>query len=139
VLSNSVAAPRFSALLFGSLATIALVLAIAGIYGLVSYIVEMRTHEFGIRLALGAEANHIIKLVLKRGLLLGVAGSVIGLASAQAFSRLLSSLLFGITATDVITMISVCGLLLLVTLVACYIPAIRAGRITPIEAIRADR
>lgn len=139
VLSNSIAAPRFSALLFGSLATIALVLAIAGVYGLVSYIVEMRTHEFGIRLALGAEANHITKLVLKRGLLLGVAGSAIGLASAQAFSRLLSSLLFGITATDVMTMISVCGLLLLVTLVACYIPAIRAGRITPIEAIRADR
>ena len=139
VLSNSVAAPRFSALLFGSLAALALVLAIAGVYGLVSYIVEMRTHEFGIRLALGAEANHITKLVLKRGLLLGVAGSAIGLTSAQAFSRLLSSLLFGITATDVITMISVCGLLLLVMLVACYIPAVRAGRITPIEAIRADR
>ena len=138
VLSNSVAAPRFSALLFGSLAALALVLAIAGVYGLVSYIVEMRTHEFGIRLALGAEANHITKLVLKRGLLLGVAGSAIGLASAQAFSRLLSSLLFGITAADVITMISVCGLLLLVTLVACYIPAVRAGRITPIEAIRTD-
>jgi ABC-type antimicrobial peptide transport system permease subunit len=117
---------------------LALALAVAGIYGLISYIVEMRTHEFGIRMAVGAEINHITGLVLKRGLLLGAIGSVIGLVAAQVLSRLLSSLLFGITATDLLTMFSVCGLLLLVTLLACYVPAVRAGKITPIEAIRAD-
>ena len=139
VLASATAAPRFSALLFGFLAVLALVLAMAGVYGLVSYIVEMRTHEFGIRLALGAERNNITNLVLRRGLLLGVAGSAIGLVVAQSFSRLVTSLLFGITTTDGLTMTLVSLLLLGVTLLACYVPAVRAGRITPIEAIRVDQ
>lgn len=139
VISHSVAPPRFSALILGILASLALVLAMAGVYGLISYVVEKSTHEIGIRVALGAGVGNVVNLILQRGLMLGLAGLSIGMAGALLLARSVSSLLFGIKTTEPLTLAGTALLLLATTTLACWVPALRATRITPVEAIRYDQ
>ncbi len=135
-LSASVAQPRFYAVLVGLFAALALTLAAVGIYGLLSYTVSQRKREIGVRIALGAQPGDILTLVLRQGLLLTAIGIAVGLAGAFAVTRLLASLLFGVTTTDPATFVAVPVVLAGVALLACYLPARRAARVDPIEALR---
>ncbi|MGH9711694.1 MAG: ABC transporter permease [Candidatus Acidiferrales bacterium] len=136
LLSESVSPRRFSAVLLGIFAALALVLAAVGIYGVMSYIVSLRTNEIGIRMALGAQPRDILSLIVGRGTRLAAAGIALGLAGALALSRLLSSLLYGVRATDPATFAGVALLLAAVALLACYLPARRAMRVDPMVALR---
>jgi putative ABC transport system permease protein len=127
---------RYPAYLIGIFAGVALVLALVGIYGVISYMVSQRTHEIAIRMALGAQQADVLKLIFKHGLMLAGAGVLLGLLGAFALTRLLSGLLFGVTATDPLTYLSVSALLMLVALCACYIPARKATRVDPMVALR---
>jgi putative ABC transport system permease protein len=136
VLSESVAGPRFRTLLLAAFAGVALVLAGVGIYGVISYAVTQRTQEIGIRMALGARATDVLKLVVKGGMMLVLIGVAIGLAGAVALTRLLTSLLFGVTPTDAATFATVSAGLIVVALFACFIPARRATKVDPLVALR---
>jgi putative ABC transport system permease protein len=136
VLSNSMAPQRFSTWMLGIFAAIAMVLAATGIYGVMSYSVSQRTHEIGIRMALGASRGDVLKMVTGRGMVLTSIGVVIGLGAAFGVTQWMSSLLFGVTATDVVTFVSIPLILVIVALVACFIPARRATKIDPIQALR---
>jgi putative ABC transport system permease protein len=133
---DSVAGSRFRAVLFCIFAALALVLAMIGIYGVMTYAVSQRAHEIGIRVALGAQRKNILGTILREGAGLAVAGVAIGSASALALSRALAGLLFGVRATDPATFVAVAALLLAVALAACYIPARRAMRVDPMVALR---
>jgi putative ABC transport system permease protein len=135
-IDTSVAAPRFNTLLLGLFAGVALLLATTGIYGVMSYVVAQRTHEIGIRMALGARRWNVLKLVLRQGMGLVLIGVVLGLFGAFAVTRVMSSLLFGVTAKDPLTFGVVAVLLAMVAFVACYIPAWRATRVDPLVALR---
>jgi predicted permease len=136
IISKSLAAQQFSMIVLGAFAALALLLAGIGIYGVISYVVGQRTHEIGIRMALGAKRLHILQLILKRGSLLALAGVGLGLASALALTRLMASLLYGVGTTDPLTFGGVTMLLILVALAACYIPAQRATKVDPLVALR---
>jgi putative ABC transport system permease protein len=136
VIVESSSDTRFEALLLGIFAGLALVLAAVGIYGVMSYLVAQRAQELGIRMALGAQPRDVLRLVLGRGVMLTVAGLAIGLVAAFAITRLLSNLLFGVSATDPLTFFGVAILLGLVALAACWIPARRAMRVDPMTALR---
>ena len=136
--SRSVSERRFTMLLLGLFAALALVLAAVGIHGVLSYGVARRTHEIGVRMALGAQPARVVQLVLREGMILAVAGLAIGLAGALALSRLLASLLFGVGPTDPPTFVAVSLLLLAVALAASYIPARRATKVDPVVALRAQ-
>jgi putative ABC transport system permease protein len=136
VVSDSIAARRFSMLLLALFASGALALAAVGIYGVISYSVTQRTNEFGIRLALGAQSQDVLALVVRQSMLLIVIGTGIGLAASYAITRLLSSMLFGVSATDLPTFASVSLLLIGVALLASFIPARRATKVDPIVALR---
>jgi putative ABC transport system permease protein len=123
-------------LLFSLFSLVALIMSAAGIYGVMAYFVALRTREIGIRLALGAQRHDVLKLVLRTGMILAVTGLTLGLASAFALSRLMSTLLFEVAPTDPITFVTVAAFLILVALLACYIPARRAMKVDPLVALR---
>lgn len=125
-------------MLLALFALVALILASVGIYGVMAYSVAQRTNEMGIRMALGAQKSDVINLVLRQGLRLTLVGVVIGVAGSLALTRVLEAQLFGITATDLPTFLGVSTLLMLVALAACLIPAMRAMRVNPMEALRHD-
>jgi len=136
ILAANISRPRFSSLLLGAFAAAALLLAAVGIYGVISYLTEQRTREMGIRLALGADRRDILKMVLGTGLRLTLGGVAAGLAGALALGRLLSSLLYGVSASDPLTLAGVSVLLASVSLIAAYLPARRAVRVDPVVALR---
>lgn len=129
---------KFLARLLIVFALIAITLAAAGIFGLISYSTERATHDFGIRLALGAQSRHILWMVLKKGLVLAIAGLVFGLGAALWLTRLLATLLFGVAPTDALTFAAVGFLIVLIALLACYLPARRATRVDPLIALRSE-
>ena len=138
LLSDVVAEPRFHTMLLASFGAVALLLSAVGIYSVVSYVVTQRTHEFGIRMALGAQPRHLLMLVIGQGLRQVLLGVVIGLAAALALTRWLRSLLYGVSATDAPTFVAITLLLIGVALVACYLPARRATRVDPMIALRSE-
>ena len=136
ILSDAVSAPRAVTSLFSASAAVALVLGIVGIYGVISFFVGQRTREIGVRMALGARQLDVLKLVIREGLSLTLIGVAVGLAAAFALTRFLSSLLFGVSATDPLHFAAVAALFAIVALAACYIPARRAMRVDPLVALR---
>jgi putative ABC transport system permease protein len=136
IISDGLASQRFSMILMAIFAGLALIMASVGIYGVVSYVTSQRTHEMGIRMALGAERKSVVMMVVGQGLKLALIGVAVGLAGALVLSRFLSSLLYGVSATDPLTFIGVSIILIAVALVACYIPARRAAKVDPMVALR---
>jgi putative ABC transport system permease protein len=136
VIATSAAPRRLPTLLLSAFAGVAMFLAMLGIYGVTSYYVTQRTHEIGIRMALGAQMNQILRLVLKQGLVLVVFGIVAGAVGSWFATRLLSSLLYQVSATDSVTFMVIAVLLIIVALLACYIPARRATKVDPMVALR---
>jgi putative ABC transport system permease protein len=136
VLSNSVAAERYRSLLLGLFAAAALLLAAVGIYGVIAYSAAQRTRELGVRMALGAQSKDVLKLVIGQGLKLALAGVLLGVAGALALTRLVNSLLFGVSATDPLTFAAIALLITFVAALACLIPAWRATKIDPMVALR---
>ncbi|HEU5180084.1 MAG TPA: ABC transporter permease [Candidatus Polarisedimenticolia bacterium] len=137
-ISDSVASPRFRTLLLSILGGTGLLLAVIGVYGVISYSVVRRTREIGVRMALGAGPRNILRSVVGRGLLLTGAGLLLGMGGALALSRLLSGLLFGVTATDPRIYVLACVFFLAIALLACYFPARRAARVDPLVSLRCD-
>lgn len=135
-LTKSVASSRFVMLLLGSFSVLALGLAAVGLYGAMSYLVTQRTQELGLRMALGASRTDVFKLVVGKGMSLALIGIAIGLVASLALTRVMRSLLFEVTPTDVLTFVIVPVVLLTVTLLACYIPARRATNVDPLTALR---
>ncbi len=135
-LAESVAPRRFQMLLFGTFAALALVIATVGIYGVISYAVSQRTHELGIRMALGAQAGDVLRMVVWRGIRLALIGVALGLAAALALTRVMENLLFRVSATDPATFAFIALLLVGIVLIASYIPARRATKVDPLQALR---
>ncbi|MGH9880736.1 MAG: FtsX-like permease family protein, partial [Pyrinomonadaceae bacterium] len=134
--ADSVATPRFNTTLLGIFAAVALVLTIVGLYGVMSYSVAQRTNEIGIRMALGAQARDVLTLIVGQGIRLVLIGLLLGLAGAFALTRVISSLLFGVSTKDPFTFVAVAGVLAFVALLACYLPARRATKVDPLVALR---
>jgi putative ABC transport system permease protein len=132
------AAPKSQSMLLGIFGGLGFILALIGVYGVMSYIVSQQTREIGIRMALGAAPNSILRLVISRGLKLTLAGVAIGLGTSLALTRFISSLLFGISSTDPLTFAAVAISLTLVAVAACCIPARRAMTVDPMIALRHD-
>jgi putative ABC transport system permease protein len=138
LIADSIAAERFYALVLGIFASIAVVLAGAGIYGVLSYWVNQRTHEIGVRMALGATRKAVLKSVVGHGLTMTVVGIGLGLVGTWATGRVLSSILFGIGAADPLTLLGVTSILTVIALLACGVPALRASRVDPLVVLREE-
>jgi predicted permease len=136
VISDSTASRRFSAIVLGAFAAVALLLSGVGIYGVISYLIGQRTHEIGIRMALGAQQSKVLFQILGEGLKLALIGAAIGLGAAFGLTRLMTSLLYGVSPTDPLTFAAVAVLLVAVALAACYVPARRAAAVDPMIALR---
>ena len=137
-LSNSVAARRFQMQLLGAFAGLALVIAAVGIYGVISYAVSQRTHEIGVRIALGAQGREVLRMVIWRGMRLTLVGMTLGAAAALALTNVMKNLLFKVSATDPATFAVSALLLVGVALIASYIPARRATKVDPLIALRSE-
>jgi putative ABC transport system permease protein len=138
LIAESFAPRRFNLLLLGGFAALALLLAGVGLHGVIAYAVAQRTHEVGVRLALGASRANILRLVVGHGLVLALAGVALGAVGALVLGRFVAGMLFGVQATDPVTFVAVAVLLVAVALVACYRPARRAARVDPIVALRCE-
>ena len=136
IISDSLAARRFSMVLLGIFAALALTLSCVGIYGVLSYLAGQRTHEIGICMALGAQRSDVLRLILGHGAKMALIGVAVGVVASLALTRLMDKLLFGVSAYDPLTFIAVACLLILVALAASYIPARRAMRVDPTVALR---
>ncbi|MBO0863121.1 MAG: FtsX-like permease family protein, partial [Chloracidobacterium sp.] len=138
ILSNSIAGRRFQMLLLGVFAAVALVIAMVGIYGVISYAVSGRTREIGIRMALGAQARDALRMIIWQGMRLALLGVALGMVAALALTRLMSDLLFEVSATDPGTFALIALLLVSVAFIASYIPARRATKVDPLIALRSE-
>jgi putative ABC transport system permease protein len=138
VIAKSLAGRRLNLWLLGIFAGVALVLSAAGLYGVISYLVAQRTREIGVRIALGAQTKDVVGLVMRQGARLTVVGIALGLLGALFFTRVLESLIYGISSRDPLTFIAIAVLLAAVTLLATWIPAERAAHIDPLLAIRKE-
>jgi len=137
-MSGSMARQRFAMTMLGVFAAFAMVLAVVGIYGVMSHLVAQGAHDIGVRMALGAERGGILRMVLRQGAELTVAGVIAGLLGAVALTRVMASLLFGVSTTDLITFSVVPAILIATALLATYIPALRATRVDPTVALREE-
>jgi len=138
VIADTLWQPRFNLQLIGLFAGIALVLAAVGLYGVMSYTVAQRSHEVGLRMALGAQRGDVMKLIVGQGMKLAVIGVGVGLLASVALTRLMTTLLFGVAATDFGTFAALSVMLTFIALVACSIPALRATRVDPLVALHRD-
>lgn len=138
VVASSLDQRRFSLVIFGAFAVVALLLAATGVYGVISYAVTQRTHEIGIRIALGAQVMDVLRLVIGHGMRLVLIGVAVGLAGAYAVTRWMANMLYGISATDAVTFVVISFVLIVVALLACWVPARRATKIDPMIALRCE-
>jgi putative ABC transport system permease protein len=138
LVGGSLAAPRFTLLLLGTFAALAMLLSAIGVYGVVSYAVTQRSHEIGVRMALGAQVSDVLKLIVGRGMSLVLGGLGLGLIAAFALSRVMQSLLFGVSTTDVTIFALTSVLLAVVAFGASFVPARRAAKVDPIESLRCE-
>jgi putative ABC transport system permease protein len=138
LMAKSIAPRRFNLLLLGVFALVGLALAGVGLYGVVSYTVTQRTREIGVRMAMGAQTGDVLRLVIGEGMKLAFIGALLGLGGALALTRLLKTLLFGVSATDPLTFIVIAAALIIVALLACWIPARRAASVDPLVSLRAE-
>ena len=138
VIEESLGRPRLHAWLLGSFAVLGTLMAIAGIYGVIAYLVTLRTQEFGIRMALGADGGRVLRLVMSRGALLTTVGLALGIAGAALLTRVLQNALYGVAATDPLTFGTIAALLALAALAACLAPARRAALVNPASALRTE-
>jgi len=136
IVSRSISTQRLTMFLLSIFSALALILSAVGIYGVIAYLTGQRTHEIGVRVALGASSRDVLRMVLGEGMRIALIGVVIGLAAAFGLTRLITTLIYGVGTTDPITFASVAILLSGVALFACYIPARRAMRVDPIVALR---
>jgi len=135
-IAGSLSSRRFAMVLLDSFAVLALLMASLGLYGVISYLVERRTQELGIRIALGAQRSNVLRLVLGDGLKMAAGGVAIGLLAAFGLTRLLARMVYGVTTTDPITFGTIALVLIVVALLACYLPARRATKVDPLVALR---
>jgi ABC-type antimicrobial peptide transport system permease subunit len=136
IVADSMGRTTFTLIMIAIAATVALALGLIGIYGVLSYVVSQRTREIGVRMAVGAERRDVRSMVVRQALTLVGTGVAIGLVATRVLTRLLASLLYGVEPTDLATLLSVTASLILVALVACYLPAHQASKIDPMEALR---
>jgi ABC-type antimicrobial peptide transport system permease subunit len=138
VIADSLAAQRFSMILLNAFAVVALLLASVGLYGVISYLVGQRTHELGVRFALGAQRTDVLRLVVNHGMKMALGGVALGVVAALGLTRLLAGMLYGVSATDPATFAIIALLLVMVALLACFVPAWRATKVDPIIALRQE-